>query len=221
MEPLLPRKERRFRHPGRQPLSDRQVLCGILFVLHRGIQWDFLPQELGFGSGMTCWRRLRDWNEAGVWRQLHEVMLAELNAAARLDWSRAVVDSSQVRAIKGGARRDRVGSIVANLIETPPDHRRTRHTVGNPFTSSAGTPDPPQRLLSGFQLEYAIADLGRPSDSADATMPSSRASVPISSRRCRSSRCGNNTANFSESWLRVSSGMRIPDQRAPGREATP
>ncbi|MFD5779187.1 IS5 family transposase [Streptomyces sp. NPDC126933] len=102
IEPLLPRRERRFRHPGRKPLADRQVLCGILFVLHTGIQWEYLPQELGFGSGMTCWRRLRDWNEAGVWQQLHEVLLAELNAAARLDWSRAVVDSSHVRAIKGG-----------------------------------------------------------------------------------------------------------------------
>lgn len=82
-------------------------------MLHTGIQWEYLPQELGFGSGMTCWRRLRDWNEAGVWQQLHEVLLAELNAAARLDWSRAVVDSSHVRAIKGGARRDRVRSTVA------------------------------------------------------------------------------------------------------------
>lgn len=89
------------------------MLCGILFVLHTGIQWEYLPKELGFGSGMTCWRRLRDWNEAGVWQQLHEVLLAELNAAPRLDWSRAVVDSSHVRAIKGGAGRDRVRSIVA------------------------------------------------------------------------------------------------------------
>lgn len=78
MEPLLPRKERWFRHTGRKPLPDRQVLCGILLVLHTGIQWDYLPKELGFGSGMTCWRRLRDWNEAGVWQQLHEVLLAEL-----------------------------------------------------------------------------------------------------------------------------------------------
>ncbi|MDQ0988697.1 transposase [Streptomyces sp. V2I9] len=89
------------------------MLCGILFVLHTGIQWEYLPKELGFGSGMTCWRRLRDWNEAGVWQQLHEVLLAELNAAARLDRSRAVVDSSHVRAIKGGATRDRVRSTVA------------------------------------------------------------------------------------------------------------
>lgn len=105
IEPLLPRRERRFRYPGRRPVPDREVLCGILFVLHTGIQWEHQPQELGFGSGMTCWRRLRDWNEAGVWQRLHEVLLAELNAAARLDWSRAVVDSSHVRALKGGGTR--------------------------------------------------------------------------------------------------------------------
>ncbi|MFI0738736.1 IS5 family transposase [Streptomyces sp. NPDC021100] len=102
VEPLLPRKERQFRYPGRRPLPDREVLCGILYVLHTGLQWEHLPQELGFGSGMTCWRRLRDWNEAGLWQRLHEVLLAELNAAARLDRSRCVVDSSHVRAPKRG-----------------------------------------------------------------------------------------------------------------------
>ncbi len=105
VEPLLPQRERRFRHPGRKPLPDREVLCGILYVLHTGIQWEYLPKDLGFGSGMTCWRRLRDWNEAGVWQRLHEILLAELNAAARLDWSRCVVDSSHVRALKGGSTR--------------------------------------------------------------------------------------------------------------------
>ncbi|MFF0706501.1 IS5 family transposase [Streptomyces tendae] len=107
LEPLLPKRPRRFRYPGRKPLPDREVLCGILSVLHTGIQWEHLPQELGFGSGMTCWRRLRHWNEAGVWQRLHEVLLAELNAAARLDWSRCVVDSSHVRALKGGSTRAR------------------------------------------------------------------------------------------------------------------
>jgi transposase len=47
-------------------LPDRQVLCGILYVLYTDIQWEYLPKELGFGSGMTCWRRLRDWNETAV-----------------------------------------------------------------------------------------------------------------------------------------------------------
>ncbi len=80
------------------------MLCGILFVLFTGIRWEWLPNELGFGCGMTCWRRLRDWNNAGVWQRLHEVLLAELRAAGKLDLSRAVVDSSHVRALKGGPK---------------------------------------------------------------------------------------------------------------------
>jgi transposase len=68
------------------------------------IQWEFLPQELGCGSGMTCWRRLRDWNNAGVWTRLHENLLAELHAAGTLDWSRAVIDGSHLRAMKGGPK---------------------------------------------------------------------------------------------------------------------
>jgi len=84
IKPLLPVGPRRADHPGRRRLDDRKVLCGILFVLYTGIPWEFLPQELGFGSGMACWRRLRDWQQAGVWQQLHEALLAELNAAGAL-----------------------------------------------------------------------------------------------------------------------------------------
>ncbi|MDT0479592.1 IS5 family transposase [Streptomyces doebereineriae] len=104
IEPLLPVVRRRADHPGRRRLDDRKVLCGILFVLYTGIPWEFLPKELGFGSGMTCWRRLRDWNDAGVWQRLHESLLAELHAAGALDWSRAVIDGSHVRAMKGGPK---------------------------------------------------------------------------------------------------------------------
>ncbi|MFS0695360.1 IS5 family transposase [Streptomyces nitrosporeus] len=129
IEPLLPRKKRRFRHPGRKPLPGRKVLCGILVVLHTGIQWEFLPQELGFGSGMKCWRQLRDWNEAGVWQRLHAVLLAELNAAARLDWSRAVVDSSHVRAVKG----DHTGSSPADRARSGPKHHLITDGHGTPL----------------------------------------------------------------------------------------
>ncbi|MGS2619244.1 IS5 family transposase [Micromonospora sp. LZ34] len=104
IEPLLPKRERNPRHPGRKRIPDRQVLCGILFVLHTGIQWEFLPQQLGFGSGMTCWRRLEEWNRAGVWQRLHELLLAELHGAGKLDWSRAVIDSSHVRAARRGPK---------------------------------------------------------------------------------------------------------------------
>jgi transposase len=110
IEPLLPIVERRIDHPGRKRLDDRKVLSGILFVLYTGIPWEFLPQELGFGSGMTAWRRLRDWHQAGVWQRLHESLLVELNAAGGLDWSRAVIDGSHVRALKGGPKQVRVRS---------------------------------------------------------------------------------------------------------------
>src|SRR5689334_25416270 len=110
--PLLPVRVRRTRFAGRRPLEDRQVFCGILFVLYTGIPWEFLPQELGFGSGMTCWRRLRDWHQAGVWQRLHEALLAELNAARALDWSRAVIDSSHVRELKGCPKPARARSTV-------------------------------------------------------------------------------------------------------------
>ena len=111
IEPLLPKPVLRDpRRPGRKRIPDRQVLSGILFVLHTGIQWEFLPQELGFGSGMTCWRRLEEWNRAGVWQQLHELLLAELQAAGKLDWSRAVIDSSHVRAARRGPKADRARS---------------------------------------------------------------------------------------------------------------
>jgi transposase len=108
--PLLPHRPRRFRYPGRKRLDDRRALCGILFVLHTGIPWEFLPQELGFGSGMTCWRRLDEWHAAGVWQRLHELLLAELAGADRLDWSRAVIDSSHLRALKGGPKPVRARS---------------------------------------------------------------------------------------------------------------
>ncbi|MEV5944551.1 transposase [Streptomyces sp. NPDC051994] len=77
-------------------------------MLHTKIAWEHLPQELGFGSGMTCWRRLAEWTEAGVWPRLHQELLAKLRGANALDFSRAAVDGSHIRAIKGGPRRDEV-----------------------------------------------------------------------------------------------------------------
>jgi|SRR5271167_761763 len=104
IEPELPVVKRRHRYPGRKRIPDRQVLTGILFVLKTGIPWEDIPQEMGCGSGMTCWRRLAEWNDAGVWDRLHQVLLDELSDAGQIDWSRAVIDSSHVRA-KGGAKR--------------------------------------------------------------------------------------------------------------------
>ena len=106
IDPLLPKpKARRKRFPGRRPISNRQALTGILFVLKTGIPWEYLPQELGCGSGMTCWRRLRDWQTAGIWQKIHEHLLTKLRVANQIDWSRAVVDSASVRALGGGKKQ--------------------------------------------------------------------------------------------------------------------
>ena len=89
------------------------MLNGILFVLTTGIAWQRLPRELGFGSGMTCWRRLRDWQQAGVLQRLHELLLAKLRQAEQLDFSRAVCDSSSLRLLLGAVRPDRAPSTAA------------------------------------------------------------------------------------------------------------
>ena len=105
IQPLLPPpKPRRRLYPGRRPLDNRRALTGILFVLKSGIPWEMLPQEMGCGSGMTCWRRLREWQEAGVWQKLHELLLTKLRRADQIDWSRAVVDSGSIRAVGGGGK---------------------------------------------------------------------------------------------------------------------
>jgi transposase len=112
IEPLLPPlKPRRQRYPGRLPVSNRAALTGILFVLKTGIRWNDLPLEMGCGSGVSCWRRLRDWQEAGVWSRLHALLLAKLRAADRIDFSRVIIDSSSIRAVGAGQKRDRTRRI--------------------------------------------------------------------------------------------------------------
>jgi transposase len=104
IEPLIPKVPRRHRFPGRKRIDDRKALTGILFVLRTGIPWEYLPQEMGCGSGVTCWRRLREWQQAGVWQRLHELLLQKLHEADLIDWSRAAIDSSHVRAFGGAPR---------------------------------------------------------------------------------------------------------------------
>ncbi len=114
-------------HPkgGRPWLPDRPALCGILYVLRTGIDWNMLPLELGCGSGSTCWRRLRDWQGAGVWHALHRALLDRLGEADRIDWSRVCVDGASLPA-KGGAPRP----------------ARTRPTAASPAASTTWRPTP-------------------------------------------------------------------------------
>jgi transposase len=101
IEPILP-VQKPSPKGGRPPVGNKETLTGILFVLVTGGPWEYLPQEMGCGSGMTCWRRLRDWQKAGVWHKLHLALLEQLSYADQIDWSRVSVDASSVPAPKGG-----------------------------------------------------------------------------------------------------------------------
>ncbi len=113
IEVLIP-PPRAYPRGGRPRVDDRAALTGILFVLKTGIQWEELPKEMGCGSGMTCWRRVRDWQAAGVWEALHEALLDDLGRSGAIDWDRVSVDSASVRAKGGAKRRARTPQIEAN-----------------------------------------------------------------------------------------------------------
>jgi len=109
LPPVLPKPK-----GGRPRVPDRACLAGIIFVLKSGIPWRMLPDEMGCGSGVTCWRRLRDWQAADVWHQLHQKLLDRLGAADRIDWDRAAVDASTVPAKRGARTPGRTRPIGAN-----------------------------------------------------------------------------------------------------------
>ena len=110
IEPLLP-EEPPKPDGGRPRVDDRAALTGIIFVLKSGILWEMLPQEMGCGSGVTCWRRLEEWQEAGVWEELHRVLLNRLAEAEKIDWERVSLDSASVAAKKGEAKPERIRRI--------------------------------------------------------------------------------------------------------------
>jgi len=122
MAPLLPEEPPKPKG-GRPRVPDRDALRGIVFVLRTGMPWEMLPREVFGCSGMTCWRRLRDWQQAGVWDRLHRVLLERLDRAGELDWSRASLDAASIggkRMARPGCKR-RLGDGVIRL------HKRIRH----------------------------------------------------------------------------------------------
>jgi transposase len=110
IEPLLP-PEPPKPQGGRPRIDDRAALTGIVFVLKIGIPWEMLPKEMGCGSGMTCWGRLKEWHEAGVWERLHRVLLDRLGEADQIDWERASLDSASIPAKRGVQRPERIRQI--------------------------------------------------------------------------------------------------------------
>lgn len=114
IKPLLP--EHKLSPKGGRPRLDNELaLNGIVFVLRTGIPWEDLPQELGYGSGMTCWRRLKQWQACGVWHRLHRVLLEELHDADCLDLSRASVDAASVSSPRGAYAPAQTLQIEASL----------------------------------------------------------------------------------------------------------
>ena len=104
LEPLIPQFVPSRKGGRRRSVDDQAALNGILYVLQTGIPWEELPQELGFGSGMTCWRRLRDWQASGVWTKLHLAMLQRLREHDQIDWSRASIDGASVSSPRGARK---------------------------------------------------------------------------------------------------------------------
>jgi transposase len=110
IEPLLP-PEPPKPQGGRPRVDDRAALSGIIFVLKSGIPWEMLPQEMGCGSGVTCWRRLGEWQQAGVWERLHQVLLDRLGEADQIEWERACLDSASIPAKRGAEKPERIRRI--------------------------------------------------------------------------------------------------------------
>ncbi len=168
VEPIIPPpKPRHFPHPGRKPLDNRQALTGILFVLKTGIAWRDLPSEMGCGCGTACWTRLRHWQEQGVWQKLQEVLLAMLRYADEIDWSRATVDSSSVRALKGG---DKTGPNPTDRGHTGSKHHVLTDAHGTPLSvqlTSANKPDIKELLPLVEAVPAVAGQPGRPRQRPD------------------------------------------------------
>jgi transposase len=167
IEPLLPAwtPSPKGGHPR---VDDRRALTGILFVLKTGIPWEDLPCEMGCGSGMTCWRRLRDWQADGTWDKIHRALLGRLRGADKIDWSRALIDSSHVRAAYGG---DKTGPSPVDRGKPGTKHHLITDAGGIPLACSvtaANVNDVSEMAPLVNKLPEVAGKVGRPRRKPDA-----------------------------------------------------
>lgn len=122
IEPLLPTRPVSLKG-GRPPIGDREVLTGIIFVLKTGIPWEELPLELGCGCGMTCLRRLRSWQQSGVWPEVQTILEERLRPAKRIDWARLGGETGEMRqretaSVTPGLEDDEVQTVGGGMPRT-------------------------------------------------------------------------------------------------------
>jgi transposase len=168
IDPLLPPLPPPSPKGGRPPVGNREALTGILFVLKTGIPWEDLPCEVGCGSGMTCWRRLRDWQADGIWEKVHRELLSRLRGADEIDWSRALIDSSSVRAAYGGGA---TGPSPVDRAKPGSKHHVITDANGVPLTSSvtpANRNDVTEMAPLVNDLPEVAGKVGRPRRKPDA-----------------------------------------------------
>ena len=101
IKPLLPPHPPRPKG-GRPPADDRDCMRALLFITRTGMAYNMLPNDVFGVSGVTAWRRLRDWTHAGVWSEMHRRALNGLGKLGAIDQDKVVVDSQSVRAVLGG-----------------------------------------------------------------------------------------------------------------------
>lgn len=168
LEPILPSPPTPGPKGGRPPVGNRATLTGILFVLKTGIPWEDLPCEMGCGSGMTCWRRLRDWQADGTWDKIHKLLLDHLRGADKIDWSRALIDSSSVRSAFGG---EATGPSPVDRAKSGSKHHVITDANGTPLTSSvtaANVHDVTEMAPLVNSLPEVAGKVGRPRRKPDA-----------------------------------------------------
>lgn len=146
--PLLPKHKARPRKRGRPPVDDRAALTGIIFVLQSGIPWNMLPREMGCGSGVSCWRRLRHWQRRGVWRKLLAAMLQKWRTSGASTGPRSCSTASRSARFLGGADRPEPHGPCEEREQTPPAGRRQGDADG-----AADHRRQPPRLDAGDEVD--------------------------------------------------------------------